>query len=306
MRRWLDWRVLALALAFCAATASLFRPSLTLPREVYRYLFVIDITQSMKARDYHLEGAPAERLEFAKAAVREVLRELPCGSEAGLGLFTTQNVSLLFEPLEVCEHLPVIDNVLAHIDWRMAWAANSNVTQGLYATIRETARRSHSMRLVFFTDGQETPPLSLRHNFNGKAGEVQGLIVGTGGTRPVTVPRFDRDNRPLGVWENRDIEPPPIASTDYSEKIEVKTLPREGPYLSWLDEGHLKELAATTGLGYHRLVDPDDLSETLLSKDLAERRDAATDLRPYLGAAALALVVLVHGVELIPRKRRTP
>jgi mxaL protein len=212
-------------------------------------------------------------------------------------------VQFLFEPIEICEHFSVIDDVLAHIDWRMAWAGNSFVTQGLYAALRDVANRDPGIRLAFFTDGQETPPQTLRPNFNGKPGEIRGLIVGVGGTRPTAVPRYDRDNRLLGNWENADIEPMPVSTTDYSEKVEAQVLPREGVYLSWLDEAHLRELSATTGLDYHRLEDPARLSERLRDAEFAERRAAKTDLRPLLGLAALLLLLSVYGSETGLRQR---
>jgi mxaL protein len=297
------WRLAALSLSALLTLAALFHPQLPIPRSIYRYLFVLDITQSMNARDYHAEGLPAERLGYGKEAIRRVLHDLPCGSEAGLGLFTTQSVQFLFEPVEVCEHFPVIDDVLSRIDWRMAWAGNSNVAQGLHAAIHAVAKIDPGIRLAFFTDGQETPPLTLKPVFHGKHGEVRGAIVGVGGLSPSPVPRYDRDNRLLGNWENADIEVPPVSTTEYSEKVEIQALPQQGPYLSWLDEAHLKELSAVTGLRYHRLEDPADLSRLLREPDFAERRTAETDLRPLLGLAALILLLSVYGMETRLRRR---
>lgn len=300
-----NWRLVALSLGLVAILATFFHPHWPLPRSIHRYMFVLDITQSMNARDYHSEGLPAERLNYAKESIRRVLHDMPCGSEAGLGLFTTQNVQFLFEPIEICGHFSVIDDVLSHIDWRMAWAANSNVTSGLYAALRELAKRDPDVRLVFFTDGQETPPLSIKPSFAGKPGEIGGVLVGVGGVRPTVVPRYDRENRHLGDWQNMDIEPPPVSTTDYSEKIETHALPREGAYLSWLDEPHLKELSAVTGLRYHRLEDPARLSEILREGSLGERRDTDTDLRPLLGLLALVglLSVYLEGIGAWTRSR---
>lgn len=297
------WRLGSLSLAALIIAIDLLHPHLAIPRNIYRYLFVLDITQSMNTRDYHVEGLPAERLGYAREAIRRALHDLPCGSEVGLGLFTTQNVQFLFEPVEICEHFPVIDDVLLHVDWRMAWAGNSNVAQGLYAAIREVGKSGPGIRLAFFTDGQETPPLSLKPTFNGKPGEVQGAIVGVGGIRPTSVPRYDRDNRLLGHWENADIEVPPVSTTEYSEKVEIQTLPRQGPYLSWLDEPHLKDLSAITGLRYHRLEDPAALSRMLRQPEFAEHRHTDTDLRPILGLAALILVLSVYAVDAGTKER---
>ncbi len=299
LKAW-NWRLAALSLAAGLLALTFANPRLPLPRPVYRYLFVVDITQSMNTRDYHVDKLPPERLEYAKAAIRQALADLPQGSEAGLGLFTTQSVQLLFEPLEIREHYPVIDDVLSHIDWRMAWSANTYVEQGLYAAIREISKLDPGIRLVFFTDGQETPPQTSRPSFNGKPGEILGAIVGTGGTQPTVVPRYDRENRFIGYWENMDIEAMPVSTTAYEEKKATPILPREGNYLSWLDEAHLMELSAITGLRYHRLEDIERLSELLRKPEFAQRRFVYTDMRPLLGFIALILLLAVHGLAGFP------
>jgi mxaL protein len=292
-----SWRLVLLLIAMGLTIALFFHPTLTIPRNVFRYLFVIDITQSMNARDYRLSGYPSDRLEMAKASIRDSLHALPCGSEVGIGLFTTQSVNFLLEPIEICRHFSVIDDVLKHIDWRMAWSADSHVEVGLYQAIREIYKKDPSTRLVFMTDGQETPPQTVKAQFDGTPRALKGLIVGVGGRTPATVPRYDRDMNSLGIWENADIEKPPISSNVYTEKVEVRTLPTEGPYLSWMDETHLKALAATTGLGFLSLDTPELLTQALLNDDLAELRPALTDLRGGLGLLVLAILLLAYGVD---------
>ncbi len=295
-----DWRAAALLVAAVLAVLTFADPKLSLPLRVYRYAFVVDITQSMNARDYHIDNMPADRLNFVKESIRQAVHALPCGSEVALGLFTTRSVQLLFEPIEVCEHLPVIDDVLAHIDWRMAWAANSFIEQGVYAAIRDIKKRDPGVRLAFFTDGQEAPPQTIRPIFFEKPGEIAGLIVGVGGLHPITVPKYDRENRLVGYWENTDIAQIPESTTAYQT---TETAPRPshgGYYLSWLDENHLRELSATTGLRYHRLETPRALVDALRAPEFAERRTSRTDIRWLLGLAALLLfasVYLVAGDE---------
>lgn len=295
------WRALTLCLIALLVMASLFRPMWPIPRHVYRYLFVLDITQSMNAQDYHAQGLPPDRLGYAKAALLKALHALPCGSEVGLGLFTTQTVHTLFEPIEICEHFPVINDALSHIDWRMAWSADSHIETGLYHALRTIRKADQTIRLVFLTDGQETPPEGVQAQYDGKPGEISGLLMGVGGIQPVTVPRYNQENQMIGYWENEDIEIPPISTTVYSEKMDSRNLPREGPYLSWLDEARLRKLAAITGLRYQRLEDPDDFIESLLANDLAESRLTQTDLRPFLAIASLALFILTLVTE-----RRSP
>lgn len=283
-----------LGVALLLSLLALQQPTLSWPRELHRWVLIFDITQSMNVADLHVEGAPPTRLEYARAAARRAVQALPCGSEVGLGLYTTSSVQLLFTPIEVCEHLPVIDAVLDHIDWRMAWSADSHIAQGVFSAIRDLSARDTSVRLAFLTDGQETPPPSFKATFTETPGKIKGLLAGVGGLTPVPVPRFDRENHPLGVWENADIETPPVSTTDYSEKFEVQTLPREGPYLSWLDQSNLRSLSIETGLRYQRLDRLDSLAEALQRAEFAERRAAPLDARPLLGIAALVLLAFSY------------
>ena len=285
----LGWRFWCLLLACTALGLSLAHPTLPLKRAVQRYVFVVDITQSMNARDYHLEHLPPDRLGFVKAAIARTLRDLPCGSEVGLGLFTTQNTQLLFEPLEICEHFAVIDDALAHIDWRMAWGANSYIARGLFTALREIAARDADIRLAFFTDGQQFPPEAEMPNFDGKPGQVRGLIVGVGAVQPVPIPKLDRENRPQGYWEYADVKDflPPSESADARTR-------GSNYYLSRLDEQALRELAEFAGLRYHRLVSPAELSAALRSKELAVEHRVLSDVRWVLALLAIALLLATH------------
>ena len=283
---WRFWALMvgALLLALCLA-----HPTIALKRPLFRYLFVIDITQSMNASDYHLAGMPADRLGFVKAAIRQALDGLPCGSEVGLGLFTTRNSLLLFEPLETCEHYPLIVDVLEHIDWRMAWSADSHIARGLYTGIREAAARGGDTRLVFFSDGQQFPPEPDLPPFDGKPGTVSGLVVGVGGAQPVPIPRYDKENRPLGFWEYVDLR-------DYLSPSEI---PKDATnlFLTRLDEPALRHLAAITGLSYHRLETPEGLTRALLTKALAAEHSAPADIRWMLGLLAFVLLLATRILE---------
>ena len=282
----LGWRFWALMVAIILLALCLAHPTIALKRPVFRYLFVIDITQSMNASDYRLTGMPADRLGFVKAAIQQTLEGLPCGSEVGLGLFTTRNSLLLFEPLETCEHYPLIVDVLEHIDWRMAWSADSHIARGLYTGIREVAARGGDTRLVFFSDGQQFPPESDLPPFDGKPSSVSGLIVGVGGVQPVPIPRFDKGNRPLGFWEYVDLR-------DYLPPSEI---PKDASnlFLTRLDELALSRLATITGLSYHRLEAPVGLTRALTEKNLAAERIVAVDIRWVLGLLAFLLLLVTQ------------
>lgn len=281
-----------LGLACVVLIVGLLHPEMTLTRSVHRYRIVVDITQSMNTEDYHRLDYPSDRLGYVKAVLHRIIRDLPCGSEVSLGLFTTQNIQFLFDPMEVCRHSGVLNDTIDHIDWRMAWAADSHVEMGIYHALNEMAREEDDARLIFFTDGQETPPQSVKPQYQPEGYHPSGMIVGVGGLAPSNVPRFDRENRRIGNWENADIDKPPISTNVYSLNVETRTLPETGPYLSSLDETHLKAIAAYTQLEYVRLEDPEVLVQQVGNPRWSVDRPTKTDIRPALALIALGLLML--------------
>lgn len=288
------WRSLLLGLGALLLAATALGPHWTLPRPVYRLLFVLDITQSMLARDYRLGREPVDRLEYAKAAIEDAIAGLPCGSAAGLALFTEKNVQTLFEPIEVCEHFPVIADTLQHIHWRMAWAADSYIERGLYNSLRETARIGNGTRLVFLSDGQQQTPAADAPGYRGKPGEIGGLVVGVGGLQPVPVPHYDAEGRPAGYWTEREVAELAV------DNLLAAGIDPAALYLSALDERRLGELSRRLGLGYHRLESVEDLGPALRRGRLAEWRWVRGDLRWLLGVCALGAAVCAW----LPERRR--
>jgi mxaL protein len=112
---------------------SLAQPHATLPRRVFDWYMVLDITQSMNVRDMVSNNSATSRLEFSRHAIRQALRALPCGSRVGLGLFTERDSTNIVRPLEVCAHFGALDETVARMDWRMAWAADSFIAHGLFS-----------------------------------------------------------------------------------------------------------------------------------------------------------------------------
>ncbi len=263
--------------------AALFKPAIPMQRQIFNYIFVIDITQSMNARDYHVAGLPADRLSFVKQSLQHVLHELPCHSKVGLGLFTTKNMFLLFEPLEICQHYHVIETSLEKIDWRMAWAADSHIARGLYASIRDLGKVGSKPRLVFFTDGQQTPSGSKTPPFLSTPGAVKGQIIGVGNLQPVPIPKLDNSNRQIGYWLADEAE-------TRSRRTAGRHMSTE-KYLSSVKENELQRLAGITGLQYHHLQTPQQLADLLQAADIGNPESVDTDISWFLAATALLVFV---------------
>ena len=308
-------RFQALALALALVIAALVVPALKVTREGVAVLAVVDITGSMNVRDYAADGRPASRLETAKAALRRLVADLPCGSRVALALFTERRPFLLFTPVEVCADFAPLDGALAAIDWRMAWEGDSRVAAGLYRAVEMAAGLGTD--LLFVTDGQETPPLPANGipPFEGKPGAVRGLIVGAGGHALAPIPKFNDRGRETGFYAETDVQQenrfgPPPADAESREGYNPRNAPFGGAaargeeHLSSVREPHLKALAAQTGLAYAHLDGP-DLRAPLLAAATPRPLPSRLDLRPFLGAAALALVLAVFLVGA-RRARFTP
>jgi mxaL protein len=301
-----DPRLGLLAAALIAIGIALTHPTWTSPRAAYDLMFIVDITGSMNARDYMLDGRPASRLQAVKRRLRELIAQLPCGSRAGLGIFTERRSFLLFEPVELCGNFAAVDGAIAALDWRMAWEGDSHIASGLYSAIDVAGKVGADA--VFLTDGHEAPPLphSGGPSFEGEPGKVKGLIIGVGGPTPVPIPRFDDEGHEIGFWsmtdvpqENRSGPPPPDASSRPGYN------PRNAPFgaeiatgnehLTFVHEEYLQTLARTAGLGYMRLADGVDVETALAGYARRRRIETQVDLRPAPAAVALLALVVIFG-----------
>lgn len=302
--------------AWLLALAALFVPRVELVRPVLDVVAVFDITGSMNTRDMNVDGRAGSRLEASQAAVRRLLTSLPCGSRLGLGVFTERSSFLLFEPAEVCANYAALDGSVRQLDWRMAWAADSHVSRGLYKAVEIAS--SVDANLAFFTDGQEAPPLPASGGpvFDGEPGTVSGLIVGVGGREKSPIPKFDFDGREIGTWGREDVPhenrvglPPKDASSRPGYH------PRNAPWggattagdehLSSVREAYLETLAEQTGLGYANLAETRDLVSSLQAVSRSRPVKAAADIRPYPASAALILLLLISALlPALDRVRR--
>jgi mxaL protein len=273
---------------------------------------MLDVTQSMNVTDMALDGQPASRLAYARQALRASLLQLPCGSRVGLGLFTEYRSFLLLAPVEVCANLQELRSTLDRIDGRMAWIGNSEVAKGLISGIGIAGQLPDKPSLVFVTDGHEAPPLNPRHRprFDGKPGEVPGLVLGVGGLLPMPIPKTDPTGRPLGFWGADDVMQSDPQSRGRGASVSGETMADDGAaaavpealrggkagaeHLSALREGYLKLLAGELGLSYLRLEDTEGLVRALTAPPLARPVPAQADLRVPLALLALVLLAWRH------------
>ncbi len=271
--RLFDLRMILLILAALVLAPVFARPTLPISQSVLNHLYVVDITQSMNVRDYTIGGQPIDRLSFVKAALIQVVHELPCGSFVGLAVFTGWQTEVLFDPIEVCHHRREIDEVIHYIDWRMTWIPQSNVARGLEDALTKLKSRGHPASLVFFTDGDEAPDYgetpALAHRVSRE--KPDGVVIGVGDLRPSVVPLLNPYGRMTGYFQ-RDGE----------------------PYLSSLRQDYLRKLADAKGLDYHRLQSGKQLLSLLRSPRYADALPARREIDWAFGASALSLLIAVY------------
>jgi mxaL protein len=306
-----------MARLICLITAAVFTliaialPPLPFPVKTYDYVFMLDITRSMNVQDYNdKDGGAISRLERSKQAMLAAARSLPCGSRVGLGVFTERSPAILYSPIDVCTDYPILQASIHELDWRMAWVADSNISQALYNTLELMQSDVLSgNKLVFFTDGHEAPPVNPRYAPDYSYIEMlqekpehwlSGLIVGVGQRTKSKIPKFDEDGVQIGFYTAEDV---PHASRfglpEDPNKIEGY-IPRNGPWgtanivgtehLSDVREDYLKTLGEKAKMGYHHLQEDAGLADALKHQGFAQRKVQATPLNVVFATIALLLL----------------
>lgn len=300
-----DKRFLALILALLTMIVLFIKPQSNRSQEVYNFTIIVDITRSMNARDYQINAKPVSRLTFIKHQLKQLLFQLPCHSKIGLGVFTDRQPTLLFEPIEICSSRYEITQAIDHLDWRMAWAADSRISKGLYKTIEML--QSFSSTLVFITDGQEAPPVNPRYrtDFSDLKEKTNGIIIGSGGLTNVPIPKHDPSGKQIGFYTADEV---PHRSTfgipsqlpSNAGNYHARNAPFGGAkvtgdqHMSRLYESYLTQLAKETGWQYHRLENFDKFIAALQQPMFAIKQRVKTDIRNLYAAFALCLLIGVY------------
>lgn len=299
-----DYRFWCLALCLPLLLAMAAYPTQRQRQPVYNLMIIVDITRSMNAEDYDANGRPLSRLAFVKNSLQGLLGSLPCQSRVGLGVFTERRSAVLFEPVEVCSAYAELQQAIAKLDWRMAWAADSRIGTGLLNTLRMLADKDSA--LVFISDGQEAPPLNphYRTDFSGVKGKLKGVILGAGGLQPVPIPKFDSRGQADGVYGPDDVpqrssfgisdlNPESIEGYDARNAPFGKHAAVGNEHLSALQETYLRQLALESGLHYQRLSDGETLLQAVTASEYAVTVVADADIR---WRYALPIVLLLLAI----------
>lgn len=239
------------------------KPEIQLKQKINNYLLLADVSQSMNTEDVKINNKPLSRMEYTKHLMKNVVERSSCGTYISLGVFASENVAMLFMPLEVCANYDVINDSIEHLEWRMAWKGNSRLSFGIKAAESMSDYLNMPAQVLFFTDGDEAPKVNAINKLDLTGVQIGKnlLFVGVGGHSPVAVPRYNSSNKWVGYWSSETKENSAGAIGDtYSDTSKDEPDPivayaEFDRYLSQLDSIYLKGLAAEVKGAYVEGVD---------------------------------------------------
>lgn len=286
--------------AFLLLVIALFNPTIPIKRNIYSYIFAVDISQSMNVVDQSINGKAVSRLAYTQDTLQKLISELPCGTNISIGLFAGVSVAALYTPIEVCENFDAINDTIDHLDWRMGWSGNSRIRGSLPVLAKTVRSFPAPAQVVFFTDGEEAPKLHVfnREDLSAFQGGDDWLIVGVGSDKGTPIPKFDEKNQLIGYWANESFAMQPgiaqISESNIGSRNDSVANGESDRYLSKLDETYLQDLAKEINGMYVRA---DSVSSILnaMKKQKPVRRDHADfELRWILAALAGVLFTFAY------------
>ncbi len=293
---------------------ALFNPKIPVKRDIYSYLFVTDISQSMNVVDKTLNGKPVSRMAFMQDTLHKVIGELPCGTNVSIGLFAGVSVAALYTPIEVCENFDAINGTIDHLDWRTAWSGNSRVRASMITLAKTIRSFPEPAQVVYFTDGEEAPKL---HVFNTQdltafQGGEGWLFVGIGSEKGTPIPKFDEFNQLIGYWSGESFAMQPgiaqISESNLGTRDDNVAGSEGGRYLSKLDEPYLKTLSKEVNGSYVRGDSVQDVLSAMKKQKPARRDTAGFEIRWILAGLAGILFILAytpkHPIQVLQKQFR--
>lgn len=285
---------------FSLLALALLQPSIPVKHNIYSYFFVIDITQSMNVVDVKINGKPASRLDYTKKMLRDTISALPCGTKAGIGIFSGAHVVTLYVPIDVCNNFSSIQDTLDHIDWRSAWTADSRVRESLLSAAIVVNNLPEPAQVVYFSDGEESPKL---HSYNTRdLSTLQStdgwLLVGIGSLQGGAIPKFNEKNQLLGYWSHESMQlapgAAPIAAAGLLKRTKDIAENANDRYISKLSEDSMQALAKEISATYLRGDSIQSLQSAMKKQNPSRKEWALFSIESILAALAGLLLLAAY------------
>jgi len=256
------YETLLYVLAIALMALALFMPTIQLKQQVHNYLMVADVSQSMNAEDEKINNQAVSRLAYTRYLMKNIVKTSPCGTYFSVGIFASDNVALLLNPLEVCKNLDTITDSIDHLEWRMAWKGNSRLSFGVRAAANVFDSLNVPAQMLFFTDGDEAPRVNvtIQQDLSGIQIGKNLAFIGVGSTSKVGVPRFNSNNKRVGYWPISENNNSGAVSVTYSDPSQDEPDPpvayaEYDRFLSQLEDDYLKKLSGDINASYIKGAD---------------------------------------------------
>lgn len=287
---------------------AMFHITVPVKHNIYTYLLVADITQSMNTVDTTINGKPASRMALTQKMMHEVVSSLPCGTKVSVALFAGGSVAALYNPIEVCDNFAAIQDTIDHLDWRTAWSGNSRLREAMFSITRAIRSFPETAQVVFFTDGEEAPKL---HAFNTKdltnfQGADGWLLVGVGSEKGASIPKLSEKNQLIGYWSNESFALQPgiaqISESNLGVRDDNVAGGEQDRFVSKLNAEYMKSIAKEIGSTY---VDGDNVHNILdaMKNQKPARRDVAPFDLSWVLASLAGLLLLTAYFSKHPMKQ---
>jgi mxaL protein len=284
---------------------ALLNPHIKLQQKLNSYLLVADVTQSMNAEDLKIDGHSVSRLDFTKNLMRKIIDSSPCGTYFSLGIFSSDNIALLLNPVEVCRSYDVLSDAIDHIDWRMAWKGNSRLSYAIHSAENMFKFLPIPSKMIFFTDGEEAPKLNatIKSDLSNVTFGKSVVFVGIGGKKKVPIPRFNATNEMIGYWPITENNSARSGTSTFATALTVKPEPNQNPtvaaaeydrYLSQLDEDYLKALSIEIGGLYLKGEDSANFYAYIKNQKIQSRIKTDFSFRSVFLALALLFILSTY------------
>ena len=296
-----------LSIAFLLLIIALFKPTVPIKRDIFSYILVADISQSMNVKDMSLDGKPATRMQYQQFLLHRIVGEMPCGTQVSMGLFAGVSVAALYTPIEVCENFAAIEDTIDHLDWRNGWSGNSRIRESMLTLAKLIRSFPEPVQVVYFTDGEETPRLHIfnTRDLTGFQGGKDWLLVGIGSDKGTAIPKLDDKNQLIGYWSAESFAMQPgvaqIAQENIGSREDSVAEEPSDRYMSKLDEKYLISLAKEISANY---VNGSSLQNILaaMKKQPPARRDTAAFELKWIFAGLAGLLFLAAYLPKHPIK----
>ena len=300
--------------------------SANIPKRTHDFLIVFDVSLSMNARDMMVDGELDSRISFVRISLVETLKELPCGTKIGIGIFAGYQTSILYKPVEACLNYSDLIKSFSFIETNMIWAGDSEISKGIYNSIKMLDKVDPNVRLVFITDGHEAPPIAAayRPRFDQPKNKIEGLIVGVGGQRKIQIPKINSDGDEIGFWLQEEVmQYDPFTTgrkgSDANEKLVDNESSLVDPgliaaleaspgleHLTNLRERYLKLLASELNFDYQRLDSGEVLAKKMTEMPYSEWRDVSTILSSIFAALSLFFLFIAFFPRMTEKLKLFP